>query len=394
MSVMRPGLSEESADKIDNLLEQAVSRQIFPGAVLGIIQGGEVIFLRAQGYLSRKGSVPAKVDSVYDLASLTKVLVTTTAVLQLVEQAELNLHDYLCDFFPAASCHYDRITPWHLLTHTSGLPAVVKLWQKPGEREKVESYLVNLQLESRPGEKVLYSDPNFLLLGLLVEKLSGMKLDDYARKYIFAPLGLKRTGFNPLEEPLELRVDEIAPTEDCSWRGFTPRGQVHDENCYFLGGVSGQAGLFSCLPDLLKLMQALTAVGNSTGLKESEDDGSNLSACERFATRDLRSIRDIKLLSSRSLKLMASDCTPADQPSRGLGWDRAGRSDSSCGVYFSPESYGHTGFTGSSIWHDPEFNLTVILLTNRVNYGRDNLKHIKFRPRLHNLIAVELSKSK
>jgi len=390
--VSKLSLTEKGAEKIEALLKRAVAQEIFPGAVLGIIQGGEVVFQSAQGYLSREKKSRVEINSVYDLASLTKVLVTTTAVLQLLEQAELNLHDHLGDFFPEASSYYDGITIWHLLTHTSGLPAVVELWQEPGEREKVETYLLNLQLENKPGERVLYSDPNFLLLGFLVEKLSGMKLENYAREYIFAPLGLKRTGFKPLEEPLELKADKIAPTEDCSWRGFTPRGQVHDENCFFLGGASGQAGLFSCLPDLIKLMQALTPEGNLAEFISSENnDCSNASDFDNFPNDDCSNERKAGLLSRRSVELMAADCTAADLPARGLGWDRAGRTDSSCGVYFSPESYGHTGFTGSSIWHDPDFNLTVILLTNRVNYGRDNQKHIKFRPRLHNLIAVELS---
>lgn len=351
-------IKRESKRKISKFIKKAIEKEVFPGAVLGIKKQDEVLWQSSFGYLSKKAETEVELDTVYDLASLTKVLVTTTAIMQLVEEGIINLADQVERYFPDAAPEFSRITLWHLLTHTSGLPAIVELWEELESKEEAKSYLLNLEPFAKIEEEVRYSDPNFLLLGFIVEKVSGLKLDRYAREYIFKPLNLKRTGFNPKEQPLNLPQAEIAPTEYCDYRGYLPQGEVHDKNCYFLGGASGQAGLFSCLPDLIQLITSL--------------------------------LRGSKILKRITFVKTTADCTPPQLRSRGIGWDKGGDFNSSAGFYFGPKSFGHTGFTGTSLWSDPELDLTVIFLSNRVNYGRENKKHIAFRPRLHNLIVSEV----
>lgn len=356
-------LDKTACAKINQFMEEAIKSEVFPGAVLGIAQGEKLIYSQAFGKKAYDDNTDVTGDTVYDLASLTKVLITTTAIMQLNEIGELNLHDYLKDFFPEARKEFEDIRIDQLLMHTSGLPAVVQLWKDPGDREDVLEYLLNLELEGEPGKQILYSDPNFLLLGFLIEKLSGLELDQYAREYIIRPAGLKQTDFNPLANISGLEKQDIAPTEYCSWRERQIQGEVHDENCAFLGGYSGQAGLFSNVKDLVKLVAMI--------FNQNE--------------------KEINLLSPASSRMLAKTYTRQNGETRGLGWDKGGNIRSSSGIYFGSKASGHTGFTGTSIWALPESGLTVILLSNRVNGGRDNQRIIKFRPRLHNLIYSLLS---
>ncbi|MFW5993609.1 MAG: serine hydrolase domain-containing protein [Halanaerobiaceae bacterium] len=356
-------LDTAACNEITKFMEGAVEAGVFPGAVLGIAQGEKLIYSQAFGKIAYDDNTEVSVDTVYDLASLTKVLITTTAIMQLNETGKLNLHDYLKDFFPEVREELEEIRIDQLMTHTSGLPAIVQLWKEPGDRDKVLEYLLNLEPVAEPGQKVLYSDPNFLLLGFIVEKISGLKLADYARKYIIEPGELKKTDFNPLENNNEIELNQIAPTEYCSWREKQIHGEVHDENCAFLGGASGQAGLFSNVKDLVKLMAMI--------LNQDE--------------------KKVNILSPASSRIIARTYTRKDGEMRGLGWDKGGNIRSSSGIYFGSKALGHTGFTGTSIWTLPESGLTVILLSNRVNGGRENQKIIKLRPRLHNLIYSLLS---
>ena len=362
-------LSQKGTVRIDSLLEEALEKEVFPGAALGVFFRGKPIVIRCRGYLSADKERSVSPQTVYDLASLTKVLATAPAVMQLVERGRINLNDSIREYFPAAGMEYGRIKIEHLLAHTSGLPAIVKLWKEISSeenfrREEALSFLLNLNPQRPPGVKVIYSDPNFLLLAYLIERVSGLSFAEYIRKNIISHLNLSRTDFNPLKPPLQMSREKIAPTEYCSWRERRPRGEVHDENCYFLGGASGQAGLFSCLEDLHTLAEALTP--------EKSKDGD--------------------ILSPASLSLMTGDRTGDGLKARGLGWDISDGLNSSAGVYFGSSSIGHTGFTGPSLWHDPERELTVILLSNRVYYGRENKQIISLRPRLHNLIAAEVSR--
>lgn len=357
--------SQEKEDKLTKFLEEAVAGEVFPGAVLGIAQGGNLIYQEAVGQISYDSDMLVDVKTVYDLASLTKVLNTTTAIMQLVEAGRINLHDYLADYFPQVKQELAEIRLDHLLTHTSGLPATVQLWKEPADKEKVLDYLLHLEPEAEPGQKILYSDPNFLLLGFIIEKVTGSKLAQYAEENIFNPLNLRYTAFNPLDNLEEIEKSDIAPTEFCQWRDKLVHGEVHDENCAFLGGASGQAGLFSNLPDLVKLVSYIF----------------NFSSAEF----------DSPILSPASSRLLARSHKKINGESRGLGWDKGGQIRSSSGIYFGPRAIGHTGFTGTSIWVLPDHELSVILLSNRINGGRENQKIIQFRPRLHNLIYTLLS---
>jgi len=396
-----------SKNRIKKILELGVKEGVYPGAVLGVMERGRLTLTEAVGSLGVDDKKTPDEDTVYDLASLTKVLITTTSIMQLLEKGLLNLDDALTEFFPGAGEEYGDITIRHLLTHTSGLPPLVKLWINPGEKNKVLSYLLNLEVQSAPGSQVNYGDPNFILLGFLLERITGESLQKYAQKNIVGPLGLQKTGFNPLQSGASENInnindvnnindinvindvndvnnnslnynkiaeDEIAPTEFCSWRGKLIRGEVHDENSYFLGGVSGHAGLFSCLSDLIKLVNSLLVFENNF----IESNGTNSSS------------KAYQLLHPLSLKLMQQTATSGGMAARGMGWDKGGKPYCSGGVYLDETAFGHTGFTGTSIWHEPHSNLTVILLTNRVNMGRENDKIISFRPRLHNLILTTL----
>ncbi len=367
-------IKQETENKIEQFLKDAVEDEVFPGGVLGIMYRGSRLYSTAVGYMSSSKSMKADEDTVYDLASLTKVLITAPSIMQLVERGIIDITDSLGEFFPGVRVELADITVRHLLTHTSGLPSIVRLWESPGppaDKEKILDYLLKLELNFSPGTAVNYSDPNYLLLGFIVEKAAGVSLAGYARSNIISPLGLKRTDFNPLQGEKDISREHIAPTEHCSWRDRVMRGEVHDENCYFLGGASGQAGLFSSLQDVMKLARALMRP------KASSTGESNSGA---------------EILAPVTIERMAENLSDPAAEERGLGWDIADGPESSCGILFSHRSFGHTGFTGTSLWHDPRRDVTVVLLTNRVNPEREDRRIISFRPRLHNLIMAELSR--
>lgn len=348
---------------ISGFLEDEIKQGTIPGAVLGIIKKNEVIMAKAFGYaqvepVCRKMSV----DTIFDLASLTKVIATTTAVMQLIEQGKINLWDYLKEFFPELPTDKEAITVFHLLTHSSGFQAIVRLWDQDLTPEKKIAYILNLPLEYPSGEKVVYSDPNFILLGELVKRVSGSSLDLYCHDHIFQPLGMNWTAFNPIDN-LRVEVTDLAATERCQWRKEILVGKVHDENCASMNGVSGHAGLFSNIKDLMAFGMMLLNKGRYQGAR---------------------------VLHDKTIDLMTRDWTAMLATHRCLGWDLSNNYRSSGGVLLSPAAYGHTGFTGTSLWIDPQAKLGVIFLSNRVHPSRENTQIITLRPRLHNLIVANL----
>lgn len=352
-------LKSENKALIDNFMDQAVNEGIFPGAVLGIVNQNEVIYQNAFGYRQiEPEKKEMNLQTIFDLASLTKVVAATTAVMQLIEKGKINLWDYLGYYYPELPDDKQEITIYHLLTHSSGFQAIVRLWEQEWSYEEKIQYILKLDLENKIGSKVVYSDPNFILLGDIIKRVTGDKLDVYAKEHIFEPLGMKTATFNPLKNLSE--NDNLAATEFCTWRGRMLVGEVHDENTAEFAGISGHAGMFSTLNDLCIFLNMLLSEGIYKG---------------------------IRILSSRAVKVMRTDWTPNLDGHRGLGWDLINNRRSSGGVLLSPETFGHTGFTGTSLWIDPVFKLGVILLTNRVHPTRQNQKIIAFRPRLHNLIA-------
>jgi CubicO group peptidase (beta-lactamase class C family) len=348
------GFRPEGLDAVDEIVRAAVSARAFPGGVLAVGRDGALAHLRAFGRLSYDpGAAEVATDTIYDLASLTKVVVTTTLSMILVDEGKLDLDARVHAFFPAFSGPAkDRVTIRHLLTHSGGLQWWAPLYQEVQGKAAYLERIVAMDLAFEPGAKSVYSDLGIILLGEILERVGGRPFEDEARRRVLGPLGMEDTGYRPAAALLE----RIAPTENDPWRGRVVRGEVHDENAAALGGVAPHAGLFSTAPDLSHVAQMLL------------DGGA-------FGGRRIVSRATVELFTERA-------GVPAS--SRALGWDtpadESGRRSStpgqpgytSAGSLLSARSFGHTGFTGTSMWMDPERGLYVILLTNRVHPTREN----------------------
>ena len=325
-------------------LDSSVTRHAFPGAVVAVGRRDTVLFLHSFGRLDYEGGAPVTERTVWDLASLTKVVGLTTAAMMLVDEGTLDLDVPVTRYVPEFAAGGDSVTVRHLLTHSSGLPAWKPFFQGVRSRRQMFS-LVNAEpLEAAPGARMVYSDLGAMLLTEIVERVSGQRLDRFLQARLFRPLGMRQTRFRPPRSWLE----RIAPTEvDTTWRHRLVRGEVHDENAASMGGVSGHAGLFSTAPDMVRFAQFL--------LREGREGG------ERGDGRLIRAAT-------------IAEFTRVQQPgssSRALGWDTPSE-NSSAGTRLSARAFGHTGFTGTSIWIDPERDLFIILLTNRVYPTREN----------------------
>ncbi|HEX7118086.1 MAG TPA: glycoside hydrolase family 3 N-terminal domain-containing protein [Longimicrobiales bacterium] len=377
------GMDAERLARVDALLEAAVRRGDIPGAALAVGRRGKLVRLRGYGRLDPRPGFAAVTDStLYDLASLTKVVGTTTAVMLLDEAGEIELDAPVSRYLPewGGSPDKDRVTVRHLLTHTSGLPAFAPLWRELRGKDAYVRRIAAMPLEYAPGEKTVYSDFGAILLGAIVERVSGESLDRFLEARVFGPLGMDDTGFNPLggdavagkaraaEGAAKAAgpsiLERIAPTEvDTIFRHTHVHGVVHDENAYAMGGVAPHAGLFSSARDLAVFAQMMLN-GGVYG--------------------------DVRLLDAETIARYTARQSEAS--SRALGWDTpSGRS--SAGDYFSAASFGHTGFTGTSLWVDPTQELFVVLLTNRVNPTRANRAHIALRRNVHDAVALSITDS-
>ncbi len=287
------------------------------------------------GYADRTKVVAER--TIYDLASLTKVVGTTTAIMLLFDQGKVKLDEPVSTYLPEFSGGAkDDITVRLLLEHRSGLPAAKELWRTAWSPEDARRMTIATPLECSPGACLIYSDIGADILGFVVESVSNKKLDVFLREQVFEPLGMNETTFRP---HWTLR-DRIAPTEVSPPRGYPLRGEVHDENAHTLGGVAGHSGLFSTASDLAVFAQMMLNGGEINGVRLIADS-------------------TVKLFTART----------EEKGTRGLGWDTCG-GDASCGKHLSPRTFGHTGFTGVSMWIDPDRDLFVILLTNRVHAAR------------------------
>lgn len=353
---------------VDKLLEEELRSGTFPGAAAAVLSQDEILYKNSLGW-AQKEPVSRKLNynTIFGLASLTKVIVTTSAVMKLIEMGKINLYDYLSEYFPKIPDDKEEMTIFHLLTHSSGFQPIVELWTKEFSYQEKIKYILNLNLENKIGEVVNYSDPNFILLGELVQRVSGKNLNDFSQEFLFEPLEMRKTTYNPLVNLDGIQKNDIAAAEYCSWRERMIIGEVHDENAYSLGGISGHAGLFSTLDDLLNFVQMLLNKG-------------------KFNNK--------RIFSSRTIEMMSQNWTKDLNQNRGLGWDLSNNFRSSAGVLLSDQAYGHTGFTGTSIWIAPELKIAIILLTNRVHPSRENIDIISLRPRLHNLIAAIVNNHK
>ena len=354
-----PGTAGRFAE-VDRLLTDFVGQGAFPGAVVAVGHRGELAHLAAFGSQTYDpGSPPVTVDTIYDVASLTKVIATTTMAMMLVDEGRLDLDAPVVDFLPLfAGPGKEKVTIRHLLTHSSGVDWWAPLYE---DLEGPAEYLARIQamdLVYEPGSKSVYSDLGLILLGEILERVSGRPLDEFVADRVFAPLGMTGTGFRP--DPSLL--GRIAPTEYDEWRGRVVHGEVHDENAFALGGVAPHAGLFSTAGDLARFMQMIVYGGV-------------------FEHRRLISKETVGLFTRRA---NVTDST------RALGWDTKSPQGSSAGTLFSPESFGHTGFTGTSIWVDPRRELFLILLTNRVHPTRDNKMIRQVRPAVADAVVRAL----
>lgn len=342
------------------LLAEEIATGRLPGAVAVVARGGVVAVQRALGWAQlQPDRRPMQPDTLFDLASLTKVMATLPAVLLLLERGAFRLDDPVHHFFPEfTGGGREEVRIRHLLTHTSGLPPGMPLAKEDGTRGERVRRMLTVELQDRPGNRVIYSDLGFILLGELVQKITGVPLDRFVQEYVFGPLGLREARFNP---PAVYRP-RCAATEYRDWLGRHQCGEVHDENATALGGVAGHAGLFATAAEVAAYGQ-MWLNGGALG--------------------------STQLLSPATVAAATRDQTPGLNEGRGWGWivTRPNAEFASCGDLFSPGSFGHTGFTGTSLWVDPARALVVVLLTNRVHLGRTD--HIlRLRPRFHNAVAA------
>ena len=359
-SIIYCQVNEDSFPKVDEVVKNAIENKTFPGTVILVWNDGEKIFEKAFGHFTYETESPiVKTNTIYDLASVTKVVATTTAAMICYDRKLFSLEDKVVKYIPEFGANgKENITIKNLLLHNSGLPAWKKFYGRGLTSEDVIKEIYNSELEYKTGEKTLYSDLGIITLGKIIEKVTTKSLDKFCSDEIFIPLKMSSTVYNP-DEKIKILC---APTEkDDYWRMKTLQGEVHDETSAMLGGVAGHAGLFSTAEDISKLMAVLMNKG-----KLGDKEFIKQSTVELFTKRF------------------------SYESTRALGWDTKSDSGSSAGKYFGKKSFGHTGYTGTSIWADPERNLFVIFLTNRVHPTRDNTKILKVRPQLHNAIIQSL----
>lgn len=339
-----------------------VNQKAFPGAVVAVGHHGRLVALKSFGKMdSSDSAAPMPVNAVPDLASLTKVIGTTTAAEILYDRKKLDLDAPVTQYIPefAGTPGHEKILVRNLLTHSSGLNTRELLWQQAKNRQGIMNLIYKMSVTWEPGTRYEYRDYNIILMGEIVQRISGLPLDQFLEHNVFIPLGMNDTGYNP---PPKL-LDRIPPTEqDDVLRHTLVHGVVHDENAYLMGGVSGHAGLFSTASDLSKLAQMYLNGGTYNG--------------RRIVTTET-----IKLFMQRQM-------IPSASP-RALGWDTAAKG-SFAGDLASPRAILHTGFTGTSIYIDPDRDAFIILLTNRVNPTRKSTLIGEARPTIHTAILATL----
>ncbi|MDE3216332.1 MAG: beta-lactamase family protein, partial [Gemmatimonadota bacterium] len=329
-------------DTLRAVLDAAVANGAFPGAYAAVGTHAGVVASYGAGHLDWAPSPRPDAGTMWDLASLTKVIGMTTAMMQLVEQGKVVLDAPVQRYLPEwRGPHKADVTVRMLLTHTSGLPAFRAYDRITTDADSIAKLMMAEPLEARPGARFVYSDIGAWLAGKIVERVSGQRLDRYLAGHVFDPLGMHETMYNP---PASL-IPRIAPTEVDPRRGGKLRGKVHDERAYYLGGISAHAGLFSSGHDLARFAEMY--------LNGGELDGVRLFAAKTVA--EFTTVQDSAM------------------SNRALGWEKPDGTNSA-GHYLSPAAFGHTGFTGTSIWIDPAQDLFIVLLTNRVDPTRNNHK--------------------
>ena len=357
--------------RINDLLENGVKEGVYPGAVLLVAQKSEIVFLQEIGQLALIArSAPMRMNTIFDLASLTKPLATTLALMKLVDDGKIGLDQPLSEIVKKSHLMDKKeLTSRQMLSHSAGFadwkPFYLELVKyRLEERKRVlRDWIVKEPLASPPGKGAFYSDLGFMILEWIIEEASGMPMRGFVERNFYRLLSLERTFLSTFSLPVPFHKGEFAPTENCPWRKKVIQGEVHDDNAYALGGYSGHAGLFGTVEEVYKIVNLLRE-----HQKGWRDDFFRPKTVREFFTRQDRVV----------------GCT------WGLGWDTPSPQDSSSGKYFSRNSVGHLGFTGSSIWMDLDRDVIVVFLTNRIHPTRNNEKIKGFRPRLHDLVMEEL----
>jgi len=352
-----------------SVLTQAVQQRVFPGAVFGVLYPNEQFSIESVGGLTYEPDSPrVTTETIFDMASVSKAVATTSMAMLLWERGQLDLDEPLGCRLPeflgpnseAESLAVVRptITPRMLLAHCSGLPAYAPLYKTCATASELLDACLHMPLEALPGTRAVYSDIGFIVLGHLLEQIAGERLDSFCQREVFEPLGMSSTLYCP---PAEIRAS-IPPTSDAeNFRGRVLQGEVHDGNCWRLGGVSGHAGLFSNVPDTLRLADCLLNRG-----------------------RDIFHAETISHFTTRHHMPLSSGWA--------LGWDTP-TAPSSSGSMFCAHSVGHLGYTGTSLWIDFDKQVAIVLLTNRTYPGDEAVASQlmkSVRPRFHNALMREL----
>ena len=338
----------EAFERVHRLVQQGLEQGAYPCAALAVGIGPKLYLKRTYGSCTE--------NTLFDMASVTKILSPTMVALRFLEDGLLRLYDTVEVFFSDAPVDKKDITILQLMTHTGGITDHFFLSDYTSDPADAARVILNHPLTQAPGGDPIYSCMGYILLGKVLEKVGGAPLDKLAQRYVFEPLGMGSTGYHP--------DGDIAPTERDPKTGKPLQGVVHDENARFLGGISANAGVFSDLSDMIRFAQMLSCGGKLPGAK--------------------------RYLSPATLKAALINRTPSSKGEfRGLGFNLAGSPRNFLGDLMSPRAYGHTGFTGTSIALDPDTGLWVVLLTNRVCPTRENTKLIRLRSLVHNAAAAE-----
>lgn len=344
-------------EKAIELVKKGITQGAFPSAALSIGIGEKILVKDAWGSTGLyPPSEPVNTYTSYDIASLTKIISTTTIALLMMEEGLLSTEDTVKTFFSDAPQTHADITIFQLMTHTSGIRDHDYLYKHCDDPEKIAYTIMQIPLRHPSGTQTEYSCPGFILLGKILEIVGGKTLDKLAQAYVWEPLKMPHTTYHP--------SGSIALTERDEQGGWL-RGISHDENARFLGGVSGNAGAFSCLEDMVHYSTMLACGGRLDGKV---------------------------FLSPATLKAAAANHTPGLYEHRGLGFKHIGGASNLYGDIMGEHTFGHAGFTGTSIAVDPCTGLHVVLLTNRVHPTRENTQLVRFRRLLHNCVAAELSR--
>jgi CubicO group peptidase (beta-lactamase class C family) len=344
------GMDSTLPARLDSIIRVAIAEGAAPGASIAVGRHGRLVHLKGYGTLDYTAGSPAvEANTIYDLASLTKVIATTTSAMILEETGKLDLDRTVRSYLPEldAADKY-TITVRMLLTHTGGLEAGAPLYRDKRGRAAYIAEINARPLAYPPGTQTVYSDWDMVLLQAVIERIAGMSLDNFANGHLFNPLGMTDTRFVPDTNDRAYRR-RIAPTTADELRGGPLQGVVHDANAWAIGGVSGHAGLFSTAADIAVFAQMLLDGGT---------------------------YNNVRIVSPQTIARWTS--RQGNATSRALGWDTPAPA-SSAGRYFSPRSFGHTGFTGTSLWIDPERGLFVVLLMNRVNSRGEGTRHVQLR---------------